>query len=151
STGGTSGGDGGPCAVPKPGEGQGDFLVAVSSSLAPTSPILYEGSITTPAADSGSGTAIFLRMAPLVAADRKTRLDQYEKPLGPFAIATDGSLSVAFPRDTIPGEANPIIPNTPAESEATLSGFVCGVQDFYCGTLEGHVYSPVDSAITGTF
>ncbi|HEY6080447.1 MAG TPA: hypothetical protein VIW29_16650, partial [Polyangiaceae bacterium] len=33
----------------------------------------------------------------------------------------------------------------------TLHGTICGVADFYCGTVTGTVYSPIQANTTGNF
>ncbi|HYQ16271.1 MAG TPA: hypothetical protein VEQ58_10960, partial [Polyangiaceae bacterium] len=46
---------------------------------------------------------------------------------------------------------NAILPGVPITSELTLHGTICGVADFYCGTVSGTVSSPIAGPTSGQF
>src|SRR5580765_6784539 len=68
-----AGGDAGPCVV-TPGGIDGQYLLAISVTLAPTKPILALTGATTPALDGGTG--LVFDAQPLSATDRKTPVGQ---------------------------------------------------------------------------
>jgi hypothetical protein len=70
-------------------------------------------------------------------------------------------LIAVLERSTIVTEANAITPS-PIDSEVTRNGRVCKLaqpwsrgavtpDNFYCGTLSGHLFAPIDIDIEGTF
>ena len=56
-----------------------------------------------------------------------------------------------IPEDTLPGEANAILPGVPITSSLTLSGRICGEHTFYCGSVTGRSTSPLLADLTGAF
>ena len=103
---------------------------------------------------------VHFTLQPLDAMDRK-------QPVGSAIVQTypvtdDGALIAALARSTIDGRANAIIYNSAIDSQVTLNGRVCklaqpwssgpvSADNYYCGTLTGHVFTPIDSDIDGTF
>ena len=139
--------DGGPCAPPLPGTVSGPALLAVDTSLAEGKPILFLGTIDTPAFDGT--TAVHFAYQALDSADRSTRVgDKLE--VGPFPLH-DGSLTALIPKSTLNGDADPVLHGLPITSEMTLTGQICGVRSFYCGTTVGMTSNGVSANFTGQF
>ncbi len=140
--------DSGACTPPPPNSISGRALMAVGTTVSPGHPILFLGEVTTPQVDDK--TAVLFRYHPLDASDRRTEVGE-ELELGPFAIEADGTFHADTGEDTLPGEANALLPGVPITSALTLDGTLCGVTDFYCGTVGGYATFPVMGPIDGTF
>jgi hypothetical protein len=139
--------DGGPCAPPLPGTVNGPALLAVDISLAEGKPILFLGTIDTPAFDGT--TAVHFAYQALDSLDRSTRVgDKLE--VGPFPLH-EGSLTALIPKSTLNGDADPVLHGVPITSEMTLTGHICGVRSFYCGTSVGMTSGGVSANFTGRF
>ena len=139
--------DGGPCAPPDPNVVGGPALLAIETSLIPGNPVLFLGTIDTPALDGT--TAVHFAYHALDAMDRSTLVgDALE--VGPYPL-TEGVLTAPIARSTLDGRANPAYYGTPTESSMTLHGHICGVKSFYCGTLDGQVYGLLSGTFTGHF
>lgn len=149
--GGSAGTDGGGCVVPGPGTLTGTYLFTLSAKLKPTLPVLFTADVSTVAATGGSGSALKLKLQALAYWDRKTAVGS-AVDIPPITIEQDGQLdtSTPLPSLTIVGTANPILPGEPITATATLHGQICGVQDFYCGTVTGNVTSPIPTPLTGS-
>jgi hypothetical protein len=139
--------DGGPCAPPLPGTVSGPALLAIDTSLAEGKPILFLGTIDTPALDGT--TAVHFAYQALDSLDRSTRVGD-ELEVGPFPLH-DGSLTALIPKSTLNGAADPVLHGVPITSEMTLSGQICGVRSFYCGTAVGSTSGGVSATFTGRF
>ncbi|MEP7052028.1 MAG: hypothetical protein ABJB12_16805 [Pseudomonadota bacterium] len=137
----------GPCAPPAPGAVRGPALLAVDTSLAEGLPILFLGTIDTPAVDGTTAVRFVYRA--LDAMDRSTRVGP-ELSVGPFPL-DQGLLTAPIPESTLDGDADPILYGTPIDSEMTLSGRICGVRTFYCGTLMGSTRGVVTAGFKGKF
>ena len=160
-TGGTGGSggnaDSGPCNIPSAGQADGPVLLVVSvATLDASKPVLLGGSITT----TEPPREVHFNLQPLDAMDRKTAVGAAIQQTYP--VLDDGALLAALDRTTIDGRANAIAYNSPIDSQVTLDGSVCKLaqpwssgpvtpDNFYCGTLTGHLFAPIDSAIDGTF
>ena len=139
--------DGGSCEPPPPNSINGPALLAIDTNLTGGHPILFLGIITTPPLEGT--TAVDFKYRALDSLDRRTRVgDMLE--VGPFALR-DGLLTAPVDESTLDGAANPVFPGTPITSEMTLSGRVCGVAPFYCGTLSGSTSGLLSGTFTGTF
>jgi hypothetical protein len=143
-----AGGSGETCAPPAPGVVRGSALLALETSTSPGSPILFVGQVETPELDGK--TAVEYIYEALDASDRTTPVGDQLR-VGPYAIGDDGSFDAPTGRSTLPGSANAILPGVPIDSELTLHGTICGVATFYCGTVTGTLYSPVQGPTTGQF
>jgi hypothetical protein len=139
--------DGGPCAPPLPGTVSGPALLAIDTSLAEGKPILFLGTIDTPAFDGT--TAVHFAYQALDSLDRSTRVGD-KLQVGPFALH-DGSLTALIPKSTLNGDADPVLHGVPITSEMTLTGQICGVRAFYCGTAVGMTSNGVSANFTGRF
>lgn len=138
----------GTCAPPPPGTIQGLALLAVENSLGPGLPVLFFGELRTP--ELAGKTHVVFDYRPLDARDRVTGLGD-PLQVGPFAIEPDGAFIAAMPKQTLPGEANPILPGVPVTSELELRASICGVSEFYCGTVGGRTESPIRGDVVGQF
>ena len=139
--------DGGACTPPLPGTVSGPALLAIDTSLAEGKPILFLGTIDTPAREGT--TAVHFAYQALDSLDRSTRVgDKLE--VGPFPLH-DGSLTALIPKSTLNGDADPVLYRVPITSEMTLSGQICGVRPFYCGTALGVTSGGVSANFTGRF
>jgi hypothetical protein len=125
----------------------GPALLAIDTSLAQGLPILFLGTIDTPAV--GGDTAVHFVYHALDSLDRSTRVGP-ELQVGPFPL-DHGLLTAPIPESTLDGNANPIFHGTPIDSEMTLSGRICGVREFYCGTLTGSTSGLISGPFTGNF
>jgi len=139
--------DGGPCTPPAPGTVSGPALLAVETSLSAGHPILFLGTIDTPEFDHT--TAVHFVYRALDSLDRSTRVGD-ELTVGPFPLH-DGALEAPVPESELAGEANPVLHGAPITSEMTLSGHICGVRSFYCGTLVGRATGLISGPFTGKF
>lgn len=139
--------DGGPCTPPAPGTVFGPALLAIDTSLAAGHPILFLGNIDTPALDHT--TAVHFVYRALNSRDRRTLVGETLE-VGPFPLA-DGQLIAHIPESALAGEANPVLYGAPITSEMTLTGHICGVRGFYCGTLEGRSTGLISGAFRGNF
>ncbi|HET7543632.1 MAG TPA: hypothetical protein VFK05_27355 [Polyangiaceae bacterium] len=139
--------DGGPCTPPAPGTVSGPALLAVATALAADHPILFLGDIDTPALEDT--TAVHYVYRALDSLDRRTPVGP-ELEVGPFPLH-DGELVAEVPESELDGDANPVLHGAPITSEMTLSGHICGVHRFYCGTLTGRSTGLVTGPFTGKF
>jgi hypothetical protein len=139
--------DGGLCTPPAPGAVSGPALLAVDTSLAAGHPILFLGTIDTPAVDDT--TAVHFVYRALDSLDRRTLVGALLE-VGPFPLQ-GGQLTAPVPESELHGDANPVLHGAPITSEMTLSGHICGVQAFYCGTVEGRSTGLISGAFTGRF
>jgi len=139
--------DGGPCAPPAPGTVSGPALLAIDTNLAAGKPILFLGTIATPELEGT--TAVQFEYRALDSLDHSTRVGEVLQ-VGPFPVH-DGALDALVPSSTLEGDANPIIHGVPITSEMTLSGHICGVRAFYCGTLVGTTSGALSGPFTGHF
>lgn len=138
-------GDASVCAV-SPGDVEGQYLFAISVTLAPTKPILALTDVTTPA--SGGGTGFAFDAQPLSAADRRTPVGQ-KVSLGPFRVDEDGAYRAEIPNLQVTGAANPVTGGDIA-ADAVLSGTLCGDGNFFCGTVSGNVTKPLPLDLAGS-
>lgn len=138
----------GSCAPPPPGSIEGLALLAVENSFGPGLPVLFFGELRTP--ELSGKTHVVFDYHPLDASDRRTRLGELLH-VGPFAIETDGAFVAAMPKQTLPGAANPLLPGVPITSELELRASICGVAEFYCGTVGGRTESPIRGEVAGQF
>jgi len=137
----------GPCIPPAPGAVNGPALLAVNTSLASGYPILFVGTIDTPELEHT--TAVHFVYRALDSLDRRTRVGEVLS-VGPFPLV-DGALVAKVPESELDGNANPVLHGAPITSEMTLSGYICGVESFYCGTVEGQSSGLVIGPFSGTF
>lgn len=145
---GTSDAAAGDCAPPAPESIQGPALLALETTIGPGAPVLFYGEIATPGI--AGETHVYYEYHALDARDRRTLVGE-RLSVGPFELAEDGAFSVFIPEDTLPGEANAILPGVPITSSLTLSGKICGVRSFYCGAVTGNATSPVIAELSGSF
>ncbi|MEO8906178.1 MAG: hypothetical protein ABI488_26585 [Polyangiaceae bacterium] len=142
-----NGSEDGPCAPPDAGVVGGPALLAIGTSLIPGLPILFLGKIDTPAVDGT--TAVHFVYTALDSKDRSTRVGE-QLEVGPFPL-DQGLLTAPVPKSTLDGRANPIYYGSEIESEMILTGRICGVRSFYCGTLTGTTSGLLSGPFTGTF
>jgi hypothetical protein len=133
-----AGGDGAACTV-APGMVEGDYLLALSVSIAPTTPILSSLQVTTPAFNGGTGFAFVAQ--PLSAADRKTPVG-VPFSAGPFAVAADGAFVATVNGLQVTGAANPVTGGD-IVADVVLTGNICGSDRFFCGPVTGTVTEPI--------
>ncbi len=136
------------CDPPAPGIVSGPALLALETSTSPGSAILFFGALETPEVDGQTGVKYTYKA--LAVADRRTEVGE-QLFVGPYAIAEDGRFDAPTAESTLPGSANAILPGVPITSQLTLHGSICGVSDFYCGTVTGTVSAPVQGDTTGRF
>jgi len=137
----------GACLPPDPNIVQGPALLALDTNLIPGKPILFLGTIDTPAIEGTTGVHFAYR-----ALDAMNRHDLVGPALEVGPIALDqGQLSAPIPESTLDGRANPQLYGTPVTSSMTLEGRICGVRTFYCGTLTGITTGLLTGPFTGHF
>jgi hypothetical protein len=149
--GGSAGADGGGCVVPAPGALTGTYLFTLSAKLKPTLPVVFTADLSTVAASGGSGSALKLTLQALAYWDRKTPVGS-PLDIPPITIEQNGQLDTSnpLPALTVSGDANEITPGGTIVATATLNGQICGVQDFYCGTVTGNVTQPIPIPLKGS-
>lgn len=139
--------DGGPCVPPAPNSVSGPALLALDTSLGAGKPILFLGTIETPA--KGGTTEVVFRYHPLDSADRKTRLGDE------LVVETDplngGVLFAHIDPTALDGNANPVLRGVSLTTEMNLHGHICGIHPFYCGTLDGKATGLLSADFTGHF
>jgi hypothetical protein len=125
--------------LPTAEQSRGTFLLAISTQLGPTTPVV--SLLEVEAEDKNPGLELRLRYRPLAAKDRKT-------PVGPFnewqtiLVNPDGSFMGMTIHASIPGEANPI-GGLPLEADLSLQGRPTSrvepgeTVDFLCGDVTG--------------
>lgn len=145
-----AGGSGGglECLPPAPGVVRGLALLALETDTSPGFPILFLGQVETPELEGK--TAVEYVYKALDAQDRTTQVGEQLK-VGPYAIGDDGRFDAPTDRSKLPGRANAILPGVEIDSQLTLHGTICGVAEFYCGTVTGTVYFPVQGPTAGQF
>jgi hypothetical protein len=149
STPGAGGSGGGQeCQPPAPGVVRGLALLALETDTSPGFPILFLGQVETPELEGK--TAVEYVYKALDAQDRTTQVGEQLK-VGPYAIGDDGRFDAPTDRSKLPGRANAILPGVEIDSQLTLHGTICDVAEFYCGTVTGTVYFPVQGPTTGQF
>ncbi len=130
----------GPCA------GQvdisGEFLLAVATVVRPPNPILFGATFTI---DSASWT---------IEVSMRSLSNEGREPVGDTFVATspvaaDGTFTLDFGEITVPGAANPIIPDVDATATLILAGCTNGI-GFSCGTADGQIISPASLPLTGS-
>lgn len=143
-----AGGAGEECVPPAPNVVEGLALLAIETSGGPGAPILFFGKVETPELDGQ--TSVKYSYKALSTFDRHTEVGD---PLvvGPYPIGEDGKFDAPTKEGTIPGEADAILPGVPITSQLTLHGTICGVSDFYCGTVTGTVKAPLAGPTEGQF
>ena len=134
------------CVI-EPGGIQGNFLLAISASLAPGKPIEARVDVASPAYDGGTG--ITFTAQPLAAADRMTPVGQ-PVSLGPFSIDPNGVLHADIPNLSVSGAANPITPGAAITANITLTGSLCAHRGFHCGTVSGQTTEPLMLDLEGS-
>jgi len=139
--------DAGPCAPPPPGVVGGPALLALDTNLIPGDPVLFLGTIDTPAADGT--TAVHFAYHAVDAMDRHSLVGA-PLEVGPYPLQ-EGVLTADIAESTLDGRANPLLYGTPLDSSMTLHGHICGVKSFYCGTLDGQTYGLLSGTFTGHF
>jgi hypothetical protein len=143
-----AGGSDNACKPPAPGVVHGSALLALETSALPGAAILFFGEVETPELDGR--TAVKYTYKALDATDRRTKVGA-PLEVGPFALADDGHFDAETAESTLPGNANAILPGVEITSVLTLHGTICGVSDFYCGTVTGTVSAPIVGPTTGQF
>jgi hypothetical protein len=136
------------CHPPAPGVVHGHALLALETTAAPGSAILFWGEVETPELDGQ--TAVKYSYKALALADRRTEVGE---PLlvGPYAIGDDGRFDAPTAESTLPGSADAILPGVDITSQLTLHGTICGVSDFYCGSVTGTTTKPINGPTSGQF
>jgi hypothetical protein len=139
--------DAGPCLPPDPNAVTGPALLAFDTNSNAGLPILFLGTIATPAL-AGTTAVDFVYRA-LDSQDRTTRVGE-ELEVGPYPLE-NGVLMARVPETTLDGAANPILHGVPLTSSLTLYGHICGIRRFYCGTLDGQLSGVLSGPVTGHF
>jgi len=138
SAGSSAGGTGGGCLLSV--GSYGSYLLTFSTPLAQAKPILFH-------ADVVVDPKLLFSLTPLDAHDRKTVVGT---PTGVYADATsDGKFTLTVSAFDIPGAANPFS-SADIVADVTLSGQLCGLQDFYCGIGGGNLVTPFAATLAGS-
>jgi hypothetical protein len=134
-----SGRDASGCSI-APGDIMGEYLFAISVSIAPKQPIVALANVTTVPFQGGTGIAFTIQ--PLAANDRTTPVDS-PSSLGPFAIDENGAFRADIPGLQVSGAANPVTPGASISADLVLTGSLCGSHDFFCGNASGQATQPI--------
>jgi hypothetical protein len=141
-----SGRDASGCAI-APGDVSGEYLFAISASIAPKQPIVALANVSTVSLDGGTGIAFTIQ--PLAASDRTTPVDS-PLALGPFPVSGSGAFRADISGLQVSGAANPITPGAGISADLVLTGSLCGSGDFFCGNASGQATSPIVLDLTGS-
>ncbi len=152
--GGSGGGLGGSGGLPSGGTGGGacadvqatmsaDFLLVISATFQPKSPILFHV--------TGS-TAPSQMLWTLQALDAKDRTTPVGSPivLPPIDVGSDGTFAADLPPMDIVGAANAITGSDITVAIQSFTGSVCVGGNFYCGDLDGAVTKPITLPLAGS-
>jgi hypothetical protein len=145
---GDAGSDAAECTV-GPSSVTGQYLLALSVTLAPTKPIVALIGVSTPASgglDGGAG--LLLETQPLSATDRRTPVGQ-KLVLGPFPVGANGTFRAEISGLEVPGSANPVTGGDIA-ANVILTGSLCGDGRSFCGTVTGNVERPLPLDLAGS-
>ena len=143
SGGGTSsGGEAGACMVPSPMQADGDYLLALSAKLAPTKPLVFVATV------SVGAMGVSMSLQPLRSDDRRTPVGS-PIPVGPIAVAADGTFSATFPQVTLPAAANAIT-GTELVATPAIQGTICAPATTFCGVASGSVTKPIPTSLSGS-
>ena len=124
----------------------GEYLLALSVTLKPTTPIVVLTDLSTPAL--GGGTGLLFDAQPLSAADRKTPVGP-KLTLGPFPVDASGTFHATMNGLAVTGAANPITGGD-ISANLTLTGSLCGDARSFCGTVTGNVVTPLALDLAGS-
>jgi hypothetical protein len=83
----------------------GSYLFALSLSLLPSAPILFDSQVTV--TDSSNGGQLTMTLQPIDRCDRATLVGS-PTVVGPVPLDGDGSFSTTIDSVTVPEEANPL-------------------------------------------
>lgn len=121
------------------GDGDGNYLFALSAVLAPKFPILFDTDLTI-TAGGANGLQFTLLLQPL---DRFDRMTPVGTPvtIGPGDLNADGSFDVDPPLISVTGMANSLSGSDLEVDLTTLNGHICN-EDFMCGGVDGNVLQP---------
>jgi hypothetical protein len=122
----------------------GNFLLSLSTAVAPDQPILFQLTNTMTLNDDGTG-ALTVSLQPLSAMN--------EKPVGmafgnSAQVAADGTFVIDLSMKDIPADANPIT-GTDLVVSVMMEGMTRSADQF-CGDLTGMVNMPVPLDLTGS-
>ena len=121
-----------------PGQADGKYLIVLSPTQGPESPILFAGEVITP--QLGDGVGIGMSITPLNRMDRVTPIGEAQT-FEPTPIGESGKFTYELSALVVPKDANTVAPVL-VEANITLTGFVCGDASFSCGDVAGSVYKP---------
>ncbi len=141
-----TGSDSAGCGI-SPGFIQGQYLLTISVSIAPSKPLLALADVTTPAFQGGTGIALTAQA--LSATDRTTPVDS-PVSFGPFAVGSDGTFRAELSGLTVSGGANPITPGAAISSNLVLVGNLCAHDGLFCGAASGQATSPINLDLSGS-
>lgn len=130
-----------------PGAGDGQYLIVLSATQAPDTPILFVGEVTTPAI--GADVGIGFTITPLDKTDRTTKVGDAQT-FEPTVIDGSGKLEYTLNGLKVPAKANTVAP-IDVEANVVLAGNVCGDGSFVCGDVTGAVITPKVSLDGSTF
>jgi hypothetical protein len=146
--------DGG--ALPAAEQVTGTYLSVVSSNINPKLPVVYTLEVT--AVQMGDMLELTMVDQPLSYMDRMTPVGMKSAPRK-ILVPPTGSYDEVLEQVITPGAANPILNDVDTLADTTFHGaFNAAETDgpggqvlFWCGTLMGHLYEPLEQDITGTF
>lgn len=125
----------GDCGTATVQEVEGTFLLALSTQVVPSQPVIVLAEVST----DSDGMA--MTWQPLAFADRETPVGDLIV-LPPAAIAADGTFTLQASDVFVEAAANPLLPEKPIEAVTlTLSGTVC--VDFICGGMAADIIQPI--------
>ncbi len=140
-----AGGDASTCTV-HPGDLSGQYLFALSVTLAPTKPIVALANISTSAFQNGAGFAFDAQ--PLSAADRRSPVGP-SISFGPTLIDETGSFRAELTGLQVTGAANAVTGGD-IQANVLLAGNLCHAAQFFCGTVTGNVEKPLPLDLAGS-
>ncbi len=144
------------CTLPAPEELAGEWRLAVATaSLSGKVPTMTVLDIEAEWSEPEVELKVIITAVSLDAKDWETRVGE-AIPAEP--VYTGSDFEIVLDRQTVPGEANPLLYGTPIETEVILNGQLCR-ENFVegekrlttmCGEAGGQVFSPLIVDLTGS-
>jgi hypothetical protein len=145
------------CTPPSEAMASGDFLFVLSAKLSPKTPVVFLTHVTAvPSTMEGSPYDLDLNITALETVPKGSTATPMTPTgsavdVGPFPVSTTGCFTEPFPVQTVPGNADPILPGQAIVSQITITGTFCdSTPNFMCGDVTGAATKPIATPLAGS-